>query len=1081
MRLKHALKRGIAAAVIAGIAVSSGLPVLAETYYINDGSVTINATAEGRNNVTQEKAATQDLDTELAADEAETTVKGGTKAKEGSDWETATKNTVKITNNHEGTTTKVTLDNVTIETEGDAAVSVSGSGNVKLELDGKNTTTGDNYHAGIQKSGTGKLTIADDTKDGGSVTATGGSGSAGIGSKSGSNAEKIEITGGTVNATAGAGGGAAIGGGNGGKGTVTITGGNVTATGDGQDGTQNAGGGGAGIGGGEDASGTVTITGGTVYAQGGNDNSNAQGGAGIGGGRYGDDDGGETKVTISGGDVTAVGGAGRGSGIGSGYSGSNHDDVTVTITGGKVNASAGEGGVGIGNDDDGNTNVEISGQGTEVTASGGQTGGGHGIGGNNQWYQTGKATLIKIFGGSKVTATTGESGFTAVGIGGSDHVTINIAGEGTEVKATGNDAGIGTPGSSDDCTITIEGGKVEATGTAGVGIGGKNSEINIKGGEVTATGKGDNLGIGGDGSSITISGGSVTAVNDPGRVAIGGKGSNVTINGETGDTTVTVKSGKGKTGISTDGGTTSKELTMDDLGESFGHKVIVTFMNATGAYKAIHNRAYAGTSADTASADAHLWNEGETITPATCTESGLKKVTCSVPGCGATGTVVIPATGHLHTEIRDAKEATCTEDGYTGDTWCTDCGTKIATGKKVSATGHDFGEWVVTKEAACTEAGEETRTCTKGDATEKREIPAKGHTAKSERVNVKAATCTEDGYTGDVVCDTCGTVLEAGKKIPATGHSFGEWTVTKAATCTEAGEETRTCSQGDATEKREIPAKGHTAKSERVNVKAAICTEDGYTGNVVCNTCGAVLEAGEKIPATGHDFGEWTVTKEATCTEAGEETRTCSKGDAAETRETPATGHEFGEWVVTKEATVSEEGEETRTCAKCGAAETRAIEKLTPAPAPDPKPAPDPVPDPKPTPDPEPSVPDETPARNESEVTTAQPKLRLLDSNRTDILGNTEEVEQVFDAEEQTLTIQTDRAVADLTGTLELLDQMRAQGVKQIVLKTQNRTSVLLLDEICAVGGPDAEFSLTHNGTEVTLLVNGVSRPELIH
>lgn len=425
MRLKHALKRGIAAAVIAGIAVSSGLPVLAETYYINDGSVTINATAEGRNNVTQEKAATQDLDTELAADEAETTVKGGTKAKEGSDWETATKNTVKITNNHEGTTTKVTLDNVTIETEGDAAVSVSGSGNVKLELDGKNTTTGDNYHAGIQKSGTGKLTIADDTKDGGSVTATGGSGSAGIGSKSGSNAEKIEITGGsvtakggqmgagigggshgtgevtisggTVNATAGAGGGAAIGGGNGGKGTVTITGGNVTATGDGQDGTQNAGGGGAGIGGGEDASGTVTITGGTVYAQGGNDNSNAQGGAGIGGGRYGDDDGGETKVTISGGDVTAVGGAGRGSGIGSGYSGSNHDDVTVTITGGKVNASAGEGGVGIGNDDDGNTNVEISGQGTEVTASGGQTGGGHGIGGNNQWYQTGKATLIKIF------------------------------------------------------------------------------------------------------------------------------------------------------------------------------------------------------------------------------------------------------------------------------------------------------------------------------------------------------------------------------------------------------------------------------------------------------------------------------------------------------------------------------------------------------------------------------------------------------------------------------------------------------------------------------------------------------------
>ena len=113
-------------------------------------------------------------------------------------------------------------------------------------------------------------------------------------------------------------------------------------------------------------------------------------------------------------------------------------------------------------------------------------------------------------------------------------------------------------------------------------------------------------------------------------------------------------------------------------------------------------------------------------------------------------------------------------------------------------------------------------------------------------------------------------------------HVWGEWEVTKAATCTEAGEETRACANCEETETREIPA-------------------------------------------VGHEWGEWEVTKAATCTEAGEETRACANCEETETREIPAAGHEWGEWTETKAATCTEAGEETRACANCEETETREI------------------------------------------------------------------------------------------------------------------------------------------------------------
>ncbi|MGO5444134.1 sialidase family protein [Faecalimonas sp. LCP19S3_D12] len=117
-------------------------------------------------------------------------------------------------------------------------------------------------------------------------------------------------------------------------------------------------------------------------------------------------------------------------------------------------------------------------------------------------------------------------------------------------------------------------------------------------------------------------------------------------------------------------------------------------------------------------------------------------------------------------------------------------------------------------------------------------------------------------------------------------HSY-KWEVTKEPTCTEKGVETGTCSKCDETTTREIPALEHT--EELQGAKEATCTEAGYTGDKVCKVCGTVVEKGEAIEALGHQFGGWTVEKEATETETGLEVRTCKREgcDVKETREIP--------------------------------------------------------------------------------------------------------------------------------------------------------------------------------------------------
>ena len=205
---------------------------------------------------------------------------------------------------------------------------------------------------------------------------------------------------------------------------------------------------------------------------------------------------------------------------------------------------------------------------------------------------------------------------------------------------------------------------------------------------------------------------------------------------------------------------------------------------------------------ETIKATGHDWNKGKVTTKATCTEAGVMTYTCNV--CKETKTEEIEATGHQHTEIRDAKKATCIEEGYTGDTYCTDCGNRISTGKKMEKTDHTWDNGVVSKDPTCTEKGCKTYTCAVCQKTKTEEIPATGHQNKEVR-DKKAATCTKAGYTGDTYCKDCGELLETGKETDALGHTWGKGKVTRKSTYTAAGQLTYTCSRCG--EKRVITTK----------------------------------------------------------------------------------------------------------------------------------------------------------------------------------------------------------------------------------------------------------------------------------
>ena len=221
---------------------------------------------------------------------------------------------------------------------------------------------------------------------------------------------------------------------------------------------------------------------------------------------------------------------------------------------------------------------------------------------------------------------------------------------------------------------------------------------------------------------------------------------------------------------------------------------------------------------------------------------------------------------HSLTKVINKKDATCTEDGYTGDTVCTVCGKTVAKGETIRAKGHT--EVIDARvEPTCTETGlTEGKHCSvcKEILVAQTEIPATGHTEKT--VAGKPATCTETGLTDGISCSVCGTVIKAQEEIPAKGHSWNDGEITTSPTCENAGVKTYTCTVCNATKTEAIDATGHTPVE--VAEQPATCTEAGHKAGTKCSVCGATISGMEEIPATGHtEVVDAAVA--ATCTKTG--------------------------------------------------------------------------------------------------------------------------------------------------------------------------------------------------------------------
>ena len=434
-------KRAAALALTAALVVGMTLPAFAGTWYIEDGDISISA-GESGNDVTQNGATTKnDTNTVIT----------------NHDSSNASSNTVTI-DAEEGKTVDVTLNNVTINVDEGTkyaydpnayktAVSVTGSGNTNIELNGNNTLTSGYGHAGLEHNKTddsGTLTITDNDNDG-KLDAKGGTGIGGGYANDG----QVTITGGTITAT-GTNGGAGIGGGkasanangqvNGGDGDVTITGGTITATGDSW---------GAGIGGGYGGDGNVEITGGEITATGGYYAAGIGGGAAVNypdGSRFGADG----NVIIKG-DAVIKNAQGDyyGAGIGGGYYG----DSDVEISGSAVieNAESERYGAGIGGGFLGNGNVTIKDNAKIDNATGGEQGAG--IGGGIGAF--GDVTIE-----GNVTIKNAQGGTGASGIGGGAQAEPDDNGTGSNqisIKSTAS----GSP------NITAKGGKASDAGLSG--------------------------------------------------------------------------------------------------------------------------------------------------------------------------------------------------------------------------------------------------------------------------------------------------------------------------------------------------------------------------------------------------------------------------------------------------------------------------------------------------------------------------------------------------------------------------------------------------------------------------------------
>ena len=289
-----------------------------------------------------------------------------------------------------------------------------------------------------------------------------------------------------------------------------------------------------------------------------------------------------------------------------------------------------------------------------------------------------------------------------------------------------------------------------------------------------------------------------------------------------------------------------------------------------------YNPSVAKTYKLTCGCTSHTYGSAVITKQPTCTSEGTKTKTCTQ--CGATVTETIAKLSHSYTTTVVAP--TCTADGYTLHK-CSVCGTSYKD-NTTKATGHSYGNSVVTKQPTCTSEGTKTKTCTKCNATVTETIPKTSHKYAD---TVVAPTCTTDGYTLHK-CSVCGTSYKD-NTTKATGHSYGNSVVTKQPTCTSEGTAIKTCTKCNATVTEKLPAKGHTAVTDKGY--PATCTTAGKTDGSHCSVCNTVIKVQTVIYATGHKSSGWIVDKAASIGVKGSKHKECTVcKKVLETAEIPA-------------------------------------------------------------------------------------------------------------------------------------------------------------------------------------------------
>lgn len=266
-----------------------------------------------------------------------------------------------------------------------------------------------------------------------------------------------------------------------------------------------------------------------------------------------------------------------------------------------------------------------------------------------------------------------------------------------------------------------------------------------------------------------------------------------------------------------------------------------------------------GFAADTEEAAArlkhnHFWILGTKISDATCISPAIYNYSCR---CGETKTDTFglkDLLNHVHKEVRNAEDATCTEKGYTGDIYCIDCDTRVSKGKRTNALGHDYKNVAEVPATCVTKGTAATQQCKRCDYI----VPAQSlPTDPNNHANIVkdvavAPACTETGLTEGSHCGDCNKILIAQEVVSSTNH-------------TEVID----------------PA------------VAATCTETGLTEGSHCSVCNKILVAQKTVSALNHSFTNYISNDDATCTEDGTKTAKCDRCDVTDTQsdEGSAKGH----------------------------------------------------------------------------------------------------------------------------------------------------------------------------------------------